>query len=296
MRSINLIILLAALFCISCGKDKNDYDASGSFEATEIIVSSQAAGQILALDINEGQSIKQGQTVGYVDTTQLHLKKRQLFANMKAMDGRFYNVALQIASLKQQIEKQEKELARFRNLAKENAATQKDVDDIQTRLHVLQKELAAQTESLQNSNRSVSGELTALQIQAEQTDDLIRKSIFASPADGIVLAKYAEAGEMAGAGSPLFKIADMDNIFLRAYITEDQLTRLKLNQSVRVFADYGSEMKEYTGLVTWISDKAEFTPKTIQTKNERANKVYAIKISVKNDGLLKIGMYGEVNF
>jgi HlyD family secretion protein len=289
-----LFFTLLLLFS-SCGKNKGDYDASGTFEATEIMVSSQANGQLMALNVKEGETLTAFNPVGYVDTIQLYLKKRQVLASMKAIDSRSYNVALQLASTKQQIAKQQTELARFQNLQRSNAATQKQVDDIQSGIEVLQKQLAAQTATLQNTNQSISGESLALQIQVEQISDLINKSIVSSPIDGTVLSKYAEAGELTAQGKALFKIGDINNLFLRAYITSDQLTQLKLGQTVNVFADFGAkERKEYAGTITWISDKAEFTPKTIQTRNERANLVYAVKIAVKNDGYLKIGMYGEV--
>jgi HlyD family secretion protein len=286
--------LAITFFLLSCGNKKGNYDASGTFEATEVIVSAQAAGQIEQFAVTEGQALEVNQEVGVIDTVQLYLKKKQLLASMQAVDSRTYTVSLQIASLKQQIAKQETELARFRNLVKSNAATQKQVDDIQSSIEVLQKQLAAQTETLQNNNSSLSAEIRALYIQVEQIDDLIRKSIISSPITGIVLSKYAEKGELAGQGKALFKIADLNHIYLRAYITADQLTQLKLNQEIAVFADFGEEMREYKGTITWISDKAEFTPRTILTKNERANLVYAVKIAVPNDGYLKIGMYGEV--
>lgn len=290
------ILLFSVLFLLSnCGKKKGNYDASGTFEATEVLVSSQVAGQVMEMDVEEGQSLNAYETVGYVDTVQLFLKKKQLLAGMKAVDSRSYNISLQIASLKQQIEKQQTELRRFGNLLKSDAATQKQVDDIQSSIDVLQRQLAAQTESLRNSNRSISAESLAFQAQVEQMDDMIRKSIIYSPINGTVLEKYVEKGEIAGQGKPLFKIADLDRIFLRAYITADQLNHLKLNQEISVFADFGKkEMKQYTGTITWISDKAEFTPRTILTKDERANLVYALKVTVKNDGYLKIGMPGEL--
>ena len=290
------IALLAMVFLLaSCGNKKGSYDASGAFEATEVMVSAQASGQIMQFDLTEGQHLQDHQVIGYIDTVQLHLKKAQLLAGMKAADSRTYNVSLQIASLKQQIAKQQTELARFQNLLKANATTQKQVDDIQSSLDVLQKQLAAQTETLQNANSSISAEVSGLYIQIEQIDDWIGKSIISAPVSGTVLAKYAEKGELAGQGRALFKMADLDQIYLRAYISADQLTQLKLNQEVSVFADFGKkEMKAYPGVITWISDKAEFTPRTILTKNERANLVYAVKVAVKNDGYLKIGMYGEL--
>jgi HlyD family secretion protein len=295
MKKQIIFILLAVITFSACNRKKGAYEAAGVFEATEVIVSAQATGQIMQFDVMEGQNLAAFQTVGYVDTVQLHLKKAQLIASMKAAGSRTYNVALQIASLKQQIAKQQTELERFRNLQKANAATQKQVDDIQSSIDVLEKQLAALTETLQKGNSTLSLEIDALQIQVAQIEDLIAKSIISTPISGTVVAKYAEQGELAAQGRSLFKIADMERIYLRAYITADQLTALKLNQEIAVFTDFGKkEMKEYKGVITWISDKAEFTPRTILTKNERANLVYAVKIAVENDGFLKIGMYGEV--
>ena len=295
MKTKYLIMLALVLFTTACGHKKGNYDASGTFEATETLVSAQANGQIEAFNVTEGQQLTANTEVGYIDTIQLYLKKQQLLASMKAVDSRGYNVSLQIASIKQQITKQQTELARFQNLLKSNAATQKQVDDIQASIDLLQRQLAAQTETLQNNNSSLSSEVKGLSIQAAQVEDLIQKSIISSPIDGTVLAKYAEIGEIAVQGRALFKVADINNLYLRAYITADQLNKLKLNQELSVFADFDKkEMKEYKGTISWISDKAEFTPRTILTKDERANQVYAVKIAVKNDGYLKIGMYGEV--
>lgn len=297
MKTIKYLMEFVLVLLVSaCGHKKGNYDASGSFEATETLVSAQAAGQIETFNVIEGQLLAANTEIGYIDTIQLHLKKEQLLANMKAVDSRSYNISLQIAAIKQQISKQQTELARFQNLVKSNAANQKQVDDIQASIDLLQRQLAAQTETLQNGNNSISSEIKGLQIQVEQVEDLIQKSIISSPIDGTVLAKYAEKGEIAAQGRALFKVADVNNLYLRAYFTADQLDQLKLNQTVSVFADFGKkEMREYKGSITWISDKAEFTPRTILTKNERANLVYAVKIAVKNDGYLKIGMYGEVN-
>ena len=294
ISKLTIIALVSILFA-SCGNNKKNYDASGNFEATEIIVSAQANGQIMKFNIDEGQSVEANKPAGYIDTIQLHLKKIQLQANLKAIDSRFYNVSKQIAATNQQIAKQKTELQRFENLVQSNAANQKQVDDINAQIILLQKQLAAQTETLENSNRSVSGESAALAAQIKQVEDLIGKSIIYSPITGTVLSKYAEQGEVTVQGKALFKVADINNMFLRAYITSDQIAQMKTGQQVKVFVDSGNKnMNEYQGTITWISDKAEFTPKTIQTRNERANQVYAVKIAVKNDGFLKIGMYGEL--
>jgi len=291
----NILFLCFAILLSACGRGKGDYDASGVFETTEVIVSAEANGKIMQFDIEEGQLLDAGREIGYIDTVQLYLKKMQLQANMKSVKTRYTDVPRQIAATKQQIATQRNELRRFENLVKSNAANQKQVDDINAQILVLERQLAAQTETLENSNRGVSEESTGLDIQVTQLNDQLQKSIITSPIRGTVLSKYAEQGELATQGRALFKIADMDNMFLRAYITSGQLTEVKIGQQVRVFADFGEkDIKEYAGTITWISDKSEFTPKTIQTRDERANLVYAVKIAVKNDGDLKKGMYGEL--
>lgn len=290
-------LLVLALAIASCGKGNKAYDASGVFESTEVTVSAEGNGRIMNLDIQEGDQLEAGAVVGCIDTVQLYLSKVQLEATMKAVGSGRLNISRQIASLESQIAKQKQELARFTKLEKAGAANRKQVEDIQAQLEVLERQLAARKESLQNANSGVSGQSAALEAQVMQLEDKIRKCVITSPVSGTILAKYSEAGELAVQGRALFKVADLDNIRLRAYITADQLTGLKLGQSVKVFADQGtSGRKEYAGTLVWISDKAEFTPKTIQTRDERANLVYAVKIAVKNDGLIKLGMYGEIKF
>lgn len=297
MKTVKNVLFYAIFLSLTaaCGNGNGDYDASGTFESTEIIVSAEANGKIMRFNVEEGDLLKDGQEVGYIDTVQLYLKKMQLLTSVKSVQSRRSDIAKQIAATKEQIAKAEKEKKRNENLLKSNAATQKQVDDINSQLAVLQKQLAAQISTLQNGNQSVTEESSAMEIQVAQVEDQLQKSHIISPISGTVLSKYAEAGELATQGKPLFKIADIENMYLRAYIIADQITQMKLGQEVKVFADYGEDGKrEYTGKVTWISDKAEFTPKTIQTRDERANLVYAVKIAVKNDGYLKIGMYGEV--
>ena len=291
------MLFLAALLPVACSNNKTDYDASGIFESTEVIVSSQVSGQLMEFTVTEGQQLQADSYLGYVDTTQLYLKKQQLMASRTAVSSRSTSVPRQIASLKEQIATQKRELARFGNLVKLNAANQKQVDDIQSQLSVLEKQLAAQTELLVNNNQGISGESTALESQIAQIEDQLLKSRITSPIQGTVLTKYAEQGEFTAPGKALFKVSDMQQMYLRAYITSDQLTQLKQGQPVIVYADFGEEqMRTYPGTISWIADKAEFTPKTIQTRNERANLVYAVKIAVTNDGYLKNGMYGEVKF
>lgn len=291
------MLFLAALLPVACSNNKTDYDASGIFESTEVIVSSQVSGQLMEFTVTEGQQLQVDSYLGYVDTTQLYLKKQQLMASRTAVSSHSTSVPRQIASIKEQIATQKRELARFGNLVKLNAANQKQVDDIQSQLSVLEKQLAAQTELLVNNNQGISGESTALESQIAQIEDQLLKSRITSPIQGTVLTKYAEQGEFTAPGKALFKVSDMQQMYLRAYITSDQLTQLKQGQPVIVYADFGEEqMRTYPGTISWIADKAEFTPKTIQTRNERANLVYAVKIAVTNDGYLKNGMYGEVKF
>lgn len=298
MKIVKHVFILGIVALVSaCNGGKSKYDASGVFEATEVMVSAEASGKIMQFDLQEGQTVGSGIVLGYIDTTQLYLKKMQLLASSKAVRSRYTDVPRQIASLKQQIATQKTELARFDNLVKSNAANQKQVDDIRSQILVLEKQLAAQTEVLQNTNSGITEESSGIDIQIAQLEDLIAKAVITTPIKGTILAKYAEQGELATQGRVLYKIADMDVIYLRAYITAGQLTELKLGQEVKVYADLREdESKEYKGVVSWISDKAEFTPKTIQTRDERANLVYAVKIAVNNDSYLKIGMYGELKF
>ncbi len=294
MKTIKLVILgMVGVLC-SCG-DGNEYDASGVFEATEVIVSAKEAGEILQFNIEEGQMVKAGEQVGYVDTVPLYLTKLQLLANLKAVGSRHYDVSRQIASIRQQLVTQQREQRRYENLVKANAANQKQLDDINAQIELLEKQLAAQIETLENGNNGVAGETLSLEAQIEQTEDRLKKCFITSPIEGTILSKYAEQGELASQGRALFKVADVNRMNLRVYITADQLTSLKIGQQVRVFADKGeSDRQEYTGTVIWIADTAEFTPKTIQTRDERANLVYAVKVAVENDGYIKRGMYGEI--
>ncbi|MEQ8304254.1 MAG: efflux RND transporter periplasmic adaptor subunit [Cyclobacteriaceae bacterium] len=293
----NIIILIVALMTGACGQGANEFDATGNFEADEVIVSAEAAGKIMALNVEEGQELKKGVAVGYIDTTQLHLKKRQLRYSMKAVLAKQPNTSVQLAAIEDQIATVMREKRRFENLLKEDAATQKQVDDIEAQLTYLQKQYEATKSSLGTTTQSLQSEVLPLEAQVAQIEDQINKSIIANPINGTVLVKYALAGEITGAGKALYKIADLSTIILRAYISGDQLSGLKLGQKVDVLVDQDKDSyKRYDGEITWISDKAEFTPKTIQTKEERSNLVYAIKIKVKNEGFLKLGMYGEVKF
>lgn len=294
-RFLTTLSVSALLF--SCSTGNGNYDATGSFEATEIIVSSQANGRILALNLNEGDRLLQGQTVGVIDSTQLYLQKMSLLSNARGVRAQQPDIRKQTASIQEQIRTQEREKARIQRLLESNAASQKQLDDIEAQTEVLQKQLLALTSTLEKNSENISAQSSTLAIQVAQLDDQLEKTQIISPISGTVLNRYAEAGELATMGTPLFKIADTGILFLRAYVTNDQLAMIKLNDEVMVRVDDGQGgMKPYKGRISWISDKSEFTPKTIQTKNERANRVYALKIAVHNDGFLKIGMYGEVKF
>lgn len=298
MKYINYIafaLLVVGLF--SCKKKSLEYDASGVFEVTEVVVSAKGNGELLQFNIEEGDQVVVDTPLGVIDTTQLYLKKLQLKASMSSVSNRKTSVSTQIAVLQEQIATQKRERTRFENLVKANAGNQKQLDDINSSIAVLERQLAAQYESINNSNNSLTDEHLSLQMQMDQINDLINNSVIYSPIDGTILSKYAEQGEFTAQGKPLFKVADITQMFLRAYITAGQLTGIKIGQEVNVYADMGEEdHKLYKGKVTWISDKAEFTPKTIQTRDERANLVYAIKVLVENDGYIKKGMYGEVEF
>ena len=295
MKSFKLFPVL--LFFTACGSGIPKYDATGTFEATDVIVSAEATGKILTLDVEEGTTLRAGQEVGVIDTVQLYLKKLQLEANVKSVEGQRPDILKQVAATKEQIVQAQRERDRVYNLLRVGAANQKQLDDAESLLEVLRKQLAAQNSTLQNSDQSLTWQSSSVGVQVAQIQDQLKKCHIASPLTGTVLAKYAEAGELAAPGTPLFKVADMEQVYLRAYITSEQLSEVKLGQKVTVYSDYGKEVrKEYPGVVTWISDSSEFTPKTILTKDERANLVYAIKIAVKNDGYLKIGQYGETVF
>lgn len=290
--SFALIVIFTA-----CKKTINDFDASGSFEAEEVIISSEATGTIKQFDVQEGQKLEAGQVIGYIDSTQLFLKKKQLQSQIHALLGKKPDISAQLASLQEQLKATQKEQKRIAELVKADAATPKQLDDVNAQVNVLQKQIAAQQSSLGISSSGLTKEAQPIQVQIEQINDQLQKSKIINPVDGTVIMKYAEANEMATQGRPLYKIADLTTLIFRAYISGDQLPQVALNQNVKVLTDDGPDhYKETDGIITWISDKAEFTPKTIQTKNERANMVYAIKIKVKNDGYLKIGMYGELKF
>lgn len=299
MKKINLTLfaVLVAVVISSCGKNENQFDATGSFEAVETIISAEAQGVIKEFSLEEGQTLKANTEIGYIDSVQLSLKKNQLEAQINAVLSRKPNVSLQLASLQEQLKTAEREQERVSNLVKADAATTKQLDDVNAQVQVLKRQLSALKSNLDITISSIKSETAPLEIQIEQIKDLIQKSKIVNPITGTVLTKYAEKNEMAAPGKPLYKIADVSSLILRVYISGNQLPQVKLNQTVTVRTDNGEGgFDETKGVITWISTKAEFTPKTIQTKEERANRVYAVKVSVKNEGNLKIGMYGEIKF
>jgi HlyD family secretion protein len=295
-RKLIFMIAMAAV-AVSCKNKDEISDATGIFEATEIMIAAKSSGEIREFNIEEGMTVKPDMALGYIDTTQSWLKKVQLYAAQSANDSRALNESQQLASLRQQIENVKKEKARFEELLKADAATQKQVDDINYQIGVMEKQLIASSEQIGSANSSVGGQSAGITAQIAQLDDLIKNSIIKSPIEGVILTKYAQNGEFAAPGRVLFRVGNIEDMKLRAYISADQLSAIKIGQKVKVYADQGkSDKKEYEGTIIWISEKAEFTPKTIQTRDERANLVYAIKVLVKNDGLIKKGMYGEVKF
>ena len=320
---LSLTILALALGFTACEKKTEKFDAAGTFEATEIIVSAEATGRILDLKIKEGDQLKKGDIIGGIDPLSIQLQKEQVQASMEALTQKSNDPMPQVNVLNEQIATQrnqiavqkqqlivlQKEQKRLENLVKADAATPKQLDDLNGQIDILRKQIEASESSISIfekqilaqkagvsiQNRGILSEKAPLEKRVKQLDEQISRAKIANPIDGTVLSKYAEAGEITMAGKALYKIADMSEMTLRAYISGSQLSQVKINQMVKVMIDDGKDKyREIQGTVTWISDKAEFTPKTIQTKDERANLVYAIKIKVKNDGFLKIGMFGEI--
>lgn len=311
MNHYRIFLTLSTLLVLGACKSKFNSDASGMFEAEEVIVSAEQNGRILSFNIHEGDTLKEGVVIGHIDITSDKLKAEQIESSIQALSQKTMDPSTQIAFYKKQMDAQatqlkqlEREKKRIENLLKADAATPKQLDDISNTIEQVQKQIEVTRNQMEmnvnvtnTQNRSITSEQEPLRKSAAQITNQISKGDIFSPIKGTVLTKYANSGEMAMMGKPLFKIANLDTMTLRAYISGDQLGQIKNGQTVTVMIDQGKDaFKNYTGTVTWISSKAEFTPKTIQTKDERANLVYAVKISVKNDGYLKIGMYGEVRF
>jgi len=312
MKSLLKIIAASSLWLVTaCNKGNEKFDASGTFEAEDVIVSSELSGKILSFNVEEGETFAKDSVVGTIDAANISLQKEQVEANIQALSEKTADVSPQVKLLENQLAVQQSQLnnilheqTRIENLLKQDAATTKQLDDINAQLDVARKNLAVtqqqinvQKNNIATQNRSILSEGKPLQKRIAQLEDQLKKANIVNPVAGTVLTKYAEAGEITSSGKALYKIADLSILTLRAYITGSQLSQVKLGQTLKVLVDDGpKKYKEHSGIITWIADKAEFTPKTIQTKDERANLVYAIKVKVKNDGSLKIGMYGEVQF
>lgn len=289
-----IVYIAAMMLAVSCGKE-SEFDAQGTFEATEVVISSEANGKILDFDVVEGSIVETDKPVGAIDSVQLHLQRKQLLAQHSALLGSRPDIKKQVASLREQIAKHKSELRRVENMLKDGAATQKQYDDIEAQVKILETQLDATLSTLDKNTTTINNNLLALEAQIAALDDRISKCRIVSPVSGTVLVKYAQAGELATVGKPLMKVADLDKIYLRAYFTSEQLAKVNLGDEVTVVADFGGDERyNYAGRIEWISSESEFTPKSIQTKDSRANLVYAVKIAVENDGRLKIGLAGEV--
>lgn len=285
------------LLITACHDKEQEYDATGTFEATETTVSAQQSGTLLTWNANEGDTLQAGQEIGLVDTTQLWLKILALEASKEVFQSQKPDMQKQIAATRQQLAKAQTEQRRYKELVADGAAPSKMLDDATAQVQVLQRTLDAQVSSLTTTTESLSRQMNATDVQIRQLADQISKCHVVAPCGGTVIEKYAERGEFVPIGKPLLKVADTETMFIRAYVTSRRLQSIRVGQKAKVFADYGGgQKKEYEGTVSWISSRSEFTPKTILTDDERADLVYAVKVAIKNDGFAKIGMYGEVKF
>ena len=283
-------IIFVSIVLSSCNKNSENADAYGNFETTEVTVSSEANGKIEFLNIEEGNEIKKGEVVALIDTLQLHFNKEQLKASIATVQSKSASVLSQISVLNEQLKTAKIEQNRILNMFNENAATKRQVDEIEGKVNVINKQI----NSVQTQNAPILNEVKSIEVQIAKLEDQIKKSQVINPIDGTVLTKYAEASEITAFGKPLYKIANLNEMELRVYFSETQLPQIKIGQHVKIVIDSNDSTKSYNGTISWISSQAEFTPKVIQTKEERTNLVYAVKVKVKNDGSLKIGMPAEV--
>ena len=320
-----LIMASVTLMITACGKKEKAFDATGTFEATEVTVSAKATGELKSFDVTEGLTLESGSLVGHIDTYQLVLKKqqletqrgqlaaskRQMASNRSATNSQQLDLNKQLSSIQQQIANAQRERQRYAELVKDGAVPRKQLDDIDNQIKVLNRQLEATRDQIRSNNAAlaeqgkgiaaqmdgIDSQVAGIDAQQRQLDDQIANADIVAPISGTVLEKYVEQGEYVTTGKPLFKMANVDQMFIRAYVTSAQLQQIKVGQPCKVFADYGNgQKKEYAGTITWISSRSEFTPKTILTDDERADLVYAVKIAFQNDGYVKIGMYGEVKF
>jgi HlyD family secretion protein len=297
MKKQFAFVTIITLILTSCRNNENDFDASGSFEAVETIISAEANGKILSLKLNEGDELNTGQIVGYIDSTQAVLMRDQLMQSQRAILSGRPQVKVQLEALQKELDNAIMDRNRIANLVKGDVASQKQLDDADARITTIKARIEAQKSSLESTSTSLTEQGSSVTAQLNLINDQLKKCRITNPVTGTVLTKYAEENEMTGIGKPVYKIADLRTMILRVFISGGQLPKIKIGQKVKVYTDSGDKnFKETTGTISWISSKAEFTPKTIQTKDERANLVYAVKLSVQNDGYYKIGMYGEIKF
>lgn len=293
-KHILLAILALSTMLQSCGNDIK-FDACGQIEATEVTVSAESNGKILDLNLEEGDRVEAGQMIGGIDSVQIVLQIRELKERMEGAKSRMVDIKRQSEPNVSQLASLEKDLARYSKLLESNAATYKQVDDIKDKIAILKAQISAQTQSWERGNSSVNSDMSTYGIQLAQKEDQLSKCRIITPVTGTVLTKYVEKGETVTTGKPLFKVADLDNVYVRAYFTTSQLSGMKLGDTVTVIPDDGTASpKEYEGRITSISSQAEFTPKNIQTRDERADMVYAVKVALKNDGDIRLGMYAYV--
>ena len=285
-----LFTFLILINLVACNKNNDKADGYGNFEATEVTISAEASGKIEYLNLEEGAIVAPNTQVGLIDTIQLYLSKQQLIASKNTIASKSGNVLSQTAVLNEQLKTTLIEQKRIQNMFAENAATKRQVDEINGKVNVLNEQI----KSIKTQEAPISNEQKSIDAQIEKINDQIQKCKIINPFQGTVLAKYSEANEITNFGKPLYKLADLTTLTLRVYISEKQLNQIKVGQKVTVKIDTQEDMKSYPGTISWISSSAEFTPKIIQTKEERANLVYAVKVNVKNDGSLKIGMPAEM--
>lgn len=294
-HSLNFLILILPLLFAGCSDGSDDFDACGQIEAVDVVVSAESNGKIISLDMPEGAVLAKGECVGVIDSVQIYLQKMELISRKQNAASRIVDIKKQLAPQKSRLENLMVDKERYVNLLAKDAGTQKQVDDIEFQIAVSKGEIDAQTQTYQNNNSGVESELAMYDVQIAQKEDMLRKCRIVSPVAGTVLTRYVEEGETVTSGKPIFRIADMNDVYVRAYFSTSQLADLKIGSKVKVYPDDGSnKLKEYEGTVTWISEQAEFTPKNIQTRDDRADLVYAVKISIANDGYLKLGMYAYV--
>ena len=298
MKAVNTIWTIGlAMVLASCGDKEQKNDATGVFEATETTIAAEQSGTLMAFGVCEGDEIAAGKEVGLIDTTQIWLKIKQMGATKQVYQSQKPDMEVQIAVTRQQLDKAKQEQQRYKELVSDGASPSKMLDDATSQVELLEKQLKAQVSTLNTQLSTLNSQLSTTDVQVSQLMDQLRKCHVIAPVKGIVLEKYVEKGEFVAIGKPLFKMADTKSMFIRAYVTSAQLKNIKVGQKAKVFSDYGNgQKKEYEGVVSWISSRSEFTPKTILTDDERADQVYALKVAVKNDGYIKIGMYGEVLF